>query len=75
MKIVEAFNISLPSLYFYIATFQSLSLPYPCEFKNSKSSSLLLQKRVQRGKKAPYFSRGDELPLCIDNNTFSPLGS
>jgi len=34
-----------------------------------------LQKRVQRGKKAPVFSRGDELPLCIDNNTFSPLGS
>jgi|GEM_PF-6210404 len=34
-----------------------------------------LQKRVQRGKKAPAFSRGDELPLCIDNNTFSPLGS
>jgi len=33
-----------------------------------------LQKRVQRGKKAPAFSRGDELPLCIDNNTFSQLG-
>jgi hypothetical protein len=29
----------------------------------------LYKKWVQRGKKAPDFSRGDELPLCIDNNT------
>ena len=31
-----------------------------------------LQNWVQRGKKAPDFSRGDELPLC--NITFAPLG-
>jgi len=31
-----------------------------------------LQKRVQRGKKAPGKRSGDELPLC--NNTFAPLG-
>jgi len=24
-----------------------------------------LQNRIQRGKKAPDFSRGDELPLCM----------
>ena len=50
-----------------LASVQRKSYPCFCRVVEQQFffyGTQVLQKRVQRGKKAPGFSRGDELPFC-----------